>query len=182
MTLQSKYRLVLAAALFLLAVNVAAIASIVVHLQAEKKATVQNEQTNKYSTNRRYASQGRINYRKLKLIEEKLQLTPEQNDIFVQIYREHLQEAHVKFDSIRTLRSMINSELAKKRPNMRKIERYADQIGRLHKELTINQVNMYMEMAEHCNGAQRDSLYKIYMQYQEPPRYGRKNRKSRWNK
>ncbi len=179
MTQQMKIKILLYALIFLGALNVATIGTIVWHVNQEKKnipaQTTYNDTT---ASQNRNSARPATTFRRgrslpFRKIVRELDLTEEQYTRFVAEHQKFLAKVRPLIADLHLYREKIDQELAKPNPSMAKIRRYSRRIGKIHEKLSIVQSEYYIALAKLCTPEQRQKLYEIYRKSQVSPGWRR---------
>ncbi len=177
-----KNKLLIYALIFLGALNVATIGTIVWHVNTEKKIqqqdiTMQNDTSAQVAPNNA-ATQSGTTYRRgrslpFRKIVRELDLTQEQYQLFLEEHRKFIAKIRPLIADLHRYRELIDLELAKDHPSMAKIRRYSRKIGKIHEQLSMVQSEYYIALAKLCTPAQKQKLYEIYRRSQTSPGWRR---------
>ena len=102
-----------------------------------------------------------------RFIKEELNLDSLQFEQFREASYENMRETHKIAEKLNFYRHDMISEIAKKNPDLNKLDKLSRNIGDLHYELKKLSTNHFMELKEICNEEQQENLQKLFMRMME---------------
>lgn len=153
MAIQNKYRILIWAIVILVATNLSMGLSFLYHKQQDKKLA---EQTEMEAIE--LPAQQRTRF-----FREQLNLEPQQMEIFRELNRNFNRTAWQINHRLESLRIEMVTEMGRKNPDRKKLEKIAYEIGKLHTQIKNETISYYLEMKEICNEEQQEKLNEIFL-------------------
>ena len=172
MTKRNTYRIFIWIIAILLATNLSMGISFLYHKQQDKRVLEQMEE----------ATIEVPAQRRTRFFREQLNLRFDQMDTFRTLNRTFNRTAWDITHQLEFLRIEMVSELGKDKPNKKRLDSIAKEIGKLHSQLKKETINYYMGMRNACDETQRKKLNEIFMSMLKKnedvklPEYGRNRR------
>ena len=150
-----KNRLIFWLLLVLIIINISALLTFFIMFRAEKKELPEAASNNTSRT-----------------FQEQLSLTQEQSDTVFYINNNHRRVAEPISVALKEKRSELLAELEKDHPDTVLLDRYADEIGTLQKEMQKASIRHYLELKGVCDPHQCRKLSSFYRQLYGGNEYG----------
>lgn len=167
----TKKRLIVAGIIFLVAINLAALTTMLAR-QRQQAETI--ERQNMADSLRRAKAN--------RFIRDELQLSPQQFEQFRALSRENFQQSRPLLDQMEIKRAEMLEELAKPKPDHEKLDQIALEIGNLHTELKKNTIDHFLQLKTVCTPAQQQGLNALFREilysrgHRQPPGRGHRHR------
>ncbi len=171
MTKNLKIKLLIYSVIFLTVLNIAAIGTIVWHSERMRKIE-QAAATSRYKPGLRHNKT-----KHLPRVFRNLDLTPEQQQQFMNEHRKFIVQVKPLFRQLQQLHQNLALQLKRPNPDLDSIKYYSEKIGQVHSQLTYLEAKEFIALAKICTPQQRQKLYQLYTNRFR--RYGRLARKYR---
>lgn len=117
-----------------------------------------------------------------RFILNEMNLDEKQKEAFINHHQKFQYNARKIARSLDIKRNEFMQELALEKPNQKKLENIADEIGKYHKNLKMETVYFYQSLKEECRPDQLDELNTIFMELSSPGRRMMPNNRNRNNR
>ncbi|MFP4024758.1 MAG: Spy/CpxP family protein refolding chaperone [Thiohalospira sp.] len=155
MNTKTKKHLIIGLIIFLVAVNIAALSTIIYRNRAMPQPIVES---NYEQFRQRVDEQGMYRFFK-----DELQLSPEQFNRFREINEDNRQQSREIARKMHIKRLEMVEQISKENPDNKKLDQIALEIGTLHYELKRNTYHHFLELKEICNQEQQEKLQHLFM-------------------
>lgn len=160
----ARNKLIIGAAILLVAFNLVLMGIMGFRLLKSKEATRLNEPSPRKAQ---------------EFITRQLNLNPEQQEQFHRLRNQHLEEVHPIRSGIRETYRAMADELGSENPNPSVLDSLTRQIGKLHMLHQQQTINHFMKLREVCSPKQRVHLKKMLHRMIEPHQGMRQHRMER---
>ena len=109
-----------------------------------------------------------------RFFKDRLQLNDRQRVAFRNINDNRVEKSMEIFYTLHEKRILMISEIAKENPDMDKLEDYAQEIGKLHYELNMDNVKHFIELKNICTEEQKQKLQQIFIEMKKDRNRDRK--------